>query len=240
MVDERILFIAQTIYDYLKRNCVGEQISTSEALMNACHDGFIIDKEDDLWNIHEALLWIVDNKRKYVLDPGEYRDTVTGLPFDCPFYFRPRSAKSPAWKIRIPYFNSGEEYFQWIQDIPGESLPEAYERYFRSLYMATVHQGFEHPISKQKMIRALERSQRTGKMIVVAPDKEFLPGGSRAGQCDGWTYHIEFVSMQDYFSADYDERVHLGLKMPPKEKWVGRLVNAPNYLDYNKSSLTEQ
>ena len=90
----------------------------------------------------------------------------------------------------------------------------------------------EIAVVEQKMIRALERSQRTGKMIVVAPDKEFLPGGSREGQCDGWTYHIEFVSMQDYFSAYYDERLQLGLKMPPKEEWVERLVKDPNYMDF--------
>ena len=233
MASERILSIAQKVYDYLKENCVGEQICTSEALMKACPDGFVIGEEEDyLWDIDDALTKLVNKERRFVLDPGEDRDCVIGLPFNCPFYFIPRGAKSPAWKIRIPYFKTGEDYFRWIQDIPRESLPEAYERYFRNLYMATVHQGFERPISKQKMIRALERSQRTGKMIVVAPDKEFHPGGSREGQCDGWTYHIEFVSMKDYFSADYDERVQLGLKMPPKEKWVDCLVNEPNYLDF--------
>lgn len=229
---ERITSIAQTVYDYLKANRVGAQTTTSEALAEAYPDSVPIQSEDDLWDIDEALYKIVKKEREFVLDPGEYRDTVTGLPFHCPFYFRPRSSKSPAWKIRIPYFNSGEEYFQWIQDIPEGSLPEAYERYFRNLYMATVHQGFERPISKQKMIKALERSQRTGKMIVVSPDKEFLPGGSREGQCDGWTYHIEFVSMQDYFSKDYDIRVKLGFKMPPKEKWVERLVKDPNYMEF--------
>ena len=232
MATERIISIAQTVYDYLKANRVGAQTTTSEALAEAYPDIVPIQSEDDLWDIDEALYRIVKKEREFVLDPGEYRDTVTGLPFNCPFYFRPRSAKSPAWRIRIPYFNSGEEYFQWIQDIPEGSLPEAYERYFRNLYMATVHQGFERPISKQKMIKALERSQRTGKMIVVSPDKEFLPGGSREGQCDGWTYHVEFVSMKDYFSADYDERVQLGVKMPPKEKWVERLIKDPNYMDF--------
>ena len=230
MATERIISIAQTVYDYLKANRVGAQTTTSEALAEAYPDIVPIQSEDDLWDIDEALYRIVKKEREFVLDPGEYRDTVTGLPFNCPFYFRPRSAKSPAWRIRIPYFNSGEEYFQWIQDIPEESLPEAYERYFRELYNATVYKGYERPISKQKMVKALERSQRTGKMIVVAPDKEFLPGGSREGQCDGWTYHVEFVSMKDYFSADYDERVQLGVKMPPKEKWVERLIKDPNYM----------
>ena len=107
-------------------------------------------------------------------------------------------------------------------------------RYFRTVYQATIHKGYEHPISKQKMIQALERSQRTGKLIVIAPDKEFLPGGSRDDQYDGWTYHIEFVSMKDYFSKDYDIRVKLGFKMPPKEKWVEGLAKDPNYMDFNE------
>lgn len=228
---ERIISIAQRVYDYLKHNCVGLQTTTSEALTAAYQGNIPIQSEDDLWDIDEALYKIVKKEREFVLDPGEYRDTVTGLPFNCPFYFRPRYAKSPAWIIRIPYFNSGEEYFKWIQDIPEGSIPEAYERYFRDVYNATVHKGYERPISMQKMIKALERSQRTGKMIVIAPDKEFLPGGTREGQCDGWTYHIEFVSMKDFFSADYDERVQLGVKMPPKEKWVERLIKDPNYMD---------
>ena len=232
MATERIISIAQTVYDYLKANRVGAQTTTSEALAEAYPDIVPIQSEDDLWDIDEALYKIVKREREFVFDPGEYRDTVTGLPFNCPFYFRPRSAKSPAWRIRIPYFNSGEEYFQWIQHIPEESMPDAYARYFRTVYQATIHKGYERPISKQKMIRALERSQRTGKLIDVVPDKEFLPGGSREGQYDGWTYHIEFVSMQDYFSKDYDICVKLGFKMPPKEKWVERLVKDPNYMDF--------
>ncbi len=215
----------------MKRNCVGLQTTTSEALTAAYQGNIPIQSEDDLWEIHYALYRLISKDRRYVRDPGEERDCCTGFPFNCPFYFRPRSAKSPAWKIRIPYFNSGEDYFQWITDIPDGSIPKAYERYFRRLYQATIHKGYEHPIPKAKMIKALKRSQRTGEMIVIAPDKEFLPGGTREGQCDGWTYHIEFVSMKDFFSADHDERVQLGVKMPPKEKWVERLIKDPNHMD---------
>ena len=229
---QRIIPIAQTIYDYLKANRVGAQTTTSEALADAFPDNLPIQSEEDLWDINEALYKLVKREREYVLDPGEYRDTTTGLPFHCPFYFRPKGAKSPAWKIRIPYFNSGEEYFEWIQQLPDGSIPDAYEDYFRYLFQATVHHGYERPISKQKMIKALERSQRTGKMIMVAPDKEFLPGGSSEGQCDGWTYHLEFVSMRDFFSQDYDERVQRGCHLPPKDKWVECMVKEPNYPEW--------
>ena len=232
MASEAIQSTAQKVYDYLKGNCVGEQISTSEALMKVCPDGFVIGDEEDLWDIDEALKKLVNKERRFVFDPGEDRDCIIGLPFNCPFYFIPRGAKSPAWKIRIPYFKTGEDYFQWIQDIPESSLPEPYVRYFTRILHSTQDWGYEKPISKQRMYKALKRSQRTGKMITVVPDDEFLPGGSSEGQCDGWTYHLEFVSMRDYFSQDYDSRLECGETLPPKDKWVDCIVNEPNYIDY--------
>ncbi len=231
MASELTLSIAQKVYDYLKENCVGEQISTSEALMKACPDGFVIGKGEALWDIDTALTKLVNKERRFVFDPGEYRDCIIGLPYHCPFYFIPRGAKSPAWKIRIPYFKTGEDYFQWIQDIPTDSIPEPYERYFNELYQSTLNWGYDKPINKQKMFKALKRSQRTGKMIIIVPDEEFLPGSSGDGQCDGWTYHLEFVSMRDYFSQDYDDRIQCGESLPPKEKWVDCLVNEPNYME---------
>lgn len=231
MVEERITAIAKEVYDYLKRNCIGTQTTTWEAVNAACPGVLSLDSDDELWAVHTALYHLVSKERKYVFDSGEYTDCCLGLPFNCPFYLRPRSAKSSAWKIRIPYFNTGEEYFNWIADLPEFGIPEAYLRYFRGLYQATIHKGYERPIKKEKMIKALKRSQRTGEMIDIAPDKEFLPGGAREGQCDGWTYHIEFVPMRDYFSATYDELKLLGLTLPPKEEWVDTLVNHPNDMD---------
>ena len=231
MATERIISIAQTVYDYLKRNCVGTQTSTSEALAAAYHEDVPIQSEEDLWEIDYALSRLMSKERKYVRDLGENTDCFLGFPYNIPFYFRPRSAKSPAWKIRIPYFNSGEDYFQWMTDIPDGSIPKAYERYFRWLYQATIHKGYEHPIPKAKMIKALKRSQRTGEMIVVAPDKEFLPGGSRADQYDGWTYHLEFVSMREYFSEEYDFQKLCGGSLPPKDEWVEGMVNHPNDME---------
>lgn len=231
MADDRIISIAQEVYDYLKHNCIGIQTTTWEAVNAACPGALSLESDDDLWAVDDALYHLVSKEHKYIFDAGEYTDCCIGLPFNCPFYLRPRSAKSSAWKIRIPYFNTGEEYFNWIADLPEFGIPEAYLQYFRGLYDATLHKGYECPIKKEKMIRALKRSQRTGEMIDIVPDKEFLPGGAREGQCDGWTYHIEFVSMRDYFSADYDERELIGDDLPPKEEWLDALMNHPNEMD---------
>ncbi len=220
MADDRINSMAQGVYDYLKRDCIGVQTCTADAVEAVFPGVMTPESDDDLWAIHDALYHLVSKERKYV----------------CSFQLRPRAAKSSAWKIRIPYFNTGEEYFDWIAKIREFGsleigIPEAYLRYFRGLYDATLHKGYERPIKKEKMIRALKRSQRTGEMIDIVPDKEFLPGGAREGQCDGWTYHIEFVSMRDYFSADYDERELIGDDLPPKEEWLDALINHPNEMD---------
>ena len=160
MTEERINSMAQEVYDYLKRDCIGVQTCTADAVEAVFPGVMTPESDDDLWAIHDALYHLVSKERKYV----------------CSFYLRPRAAKSSAWKIRIPYFNTGE-------------------------------------------------------MIDIVPDKEFLPGGAREGQCDGWTYHIEFVSMRDYFSADYDERELIGDDLPPKEEWLDALINHPNKMD---------
>ena len=231
MAEERIIAIAEDVYDYLKRNCVGVQTSTADAVEAVFAGVITLDSEEDLWAIHDALYHLVSKERIYVLDAGEDTDCYIGPAYVCSFQLRPRSAKSSSWKIRIPYFNTGEKYYEWIAHLPEYGIPEAYLRYFRGLYQATIHKGYERPIKKEKLMKALKRSQRTGEMIDIVPDKEFLPGGSRAGQCDGWTYHIEFIPMRDYFSAAYDELKLLSLTLPPKEEWVDALVNHPNEID---------
>ena len=120
----------------------------------------------------------------------------------------------PSWEGIVPCFESGRKYLDWIQNWREweGSVPADYESYFLELGSAVRHYGYERPIPEKKMCKALERSQRTGEMIDVVPDPEFLPGGARANQCDGWTYHIEFLSREEYFKRRQEEedleRVH--------------------------------
>ena len=39
-------------------------------------------------------------------------------------------------------------------------------------------------------------------MIILEPDPEFLEGGAKEGQLDGWTYHLEFVDPDVYFQPE--------------------------------------
>ena len=122
-------------------------------------------------------------------------------------------AQHPSWQGIVPCFESGREYLDWVRCCLGKIcvFSDEYEQYFTRLVNSVRHQGYECPISEKKMIRALERSQRTGEMIDIVPDSEFLQGGAREGQCDGWTYHIEFVSREEYFRRRQQEEDELRL-----------------------------
>ena len=83
MATERIISIAQTVYDYLKANRVGAQTTTSEALAEAYPDIVPIQSEDDLWDIDEALYRIVKKEREFVLDPSCTKYRLSELCSDC-------------------------------------------------------------------------------------------------------------------------------------------------------------
>ena len=119
----------------------------------------------------------------------------------------------PSWQGIVPCFESGREYLDWIphSSLWDGSVPPEYRDYYMRLSGAVLFKGYDGSIPEKKMCRALERSQRTGEMIDIVPDPEFLPGGARECQLDGWTYHIEFVSREEYFKRRQLEEDELRL-----------------------------
>ena len=214
--------LAQKVYDHLKKNRIGIETTTSDALAEVIGESVLMSETLDLWAIDDALYKLMTKERKYVMDSGEYLDCCIGLPFNCPFRLRPRWAKSPAWKIRIPYFNTGAEYYQWIADIPEGLMPDAYKTYFSNIYHSAQNMGYDFPIPLKKVERALRHSQRTGEMIDIVPD------AGQKGKCDGWTYHIEYISMREYFTREYSTQKKIDPSLPPMEEWVDAMVNHPN------------
>lgn len=51
--------------------------------------------------------------------------------------------------------------------------------------------SYDVPIPLPQMYEALERAEQQNKRVEIVPDDDFLEGGARYGQCDGWTYRIE-------------------------------------------------
>lgn len=214
--------LAQKVYDHLKKNRIGIETTTSDAVAEVIGESVMMSETLELWEIEEALCRLISKERKYVMDSGEYLDCSIGLPGYCPFRLRPRWAKSSVWKIRIPYFNTGAEYYQWIADIPEGLMPKAYRDYFSEIYYSAYERGYDVPIPLKKVERALRHSQRTGEVIDIVPD------AGQKGKCDDWTYHIEYISMREYFTRAYSTQKKIDPSLPPMEEWVDAMVNHPN------------
>lgn len=100
-------------------------------------------------------------------------------------------------------FKSGREYLDWIKEGSwlGNMNSCTEEAYLWEIKGA-VSPGYDVPIPEEDMCKALERSMRTGEVIALEPDPEFLPGGTHAGQLDGWSYHLKFMKPDVFFKLE--------------------------------------
>ena len=206
---------ARVLYAYLKEHCIGREISTMELVYEAVEpvpsynsegepinpdSPFFPFTEHQIWDVHNALLVIVAQGHKYDMDFDNYANQCVGLPYNIPFIFRLKKDKNKCWEELVPFFKSGRSYLKWLREgYHNEDCEGAYFDYFRELRQAVDPLGYEQAVPEKEMRKALMRSQVTGEMIDVVPDTEFQPGGEREGQLDGWTYHLEFVSHEEYF-----------------------------------------
>ena len=85
--------IARQIYDWLKNSYLPMRISTREALEIM---GLYTGREDDpleldsmaLFDIHYALLNVINEEKEYIVDGSECAGKCVGVPFNLPFVFR--------------------------------------------------------------------------------------------------------------------------------------------------------
>lgn len=79
-----------------------------------------------------------------------------------------------------------------------EGIPDYQKKYARLIIEACQFHGYDQSIDKETMYKFLEKADKENKRVIVKPDNEFLPGGTKADQCDGWTYHLELIEKNDY------------------------------------------
>lgn len=72
------------------------------------------------------------------------------------------------------------------------------KKYAKLLIDACLFHGYDQSIDKDEMYKFLEMADKENKRIIVKPDAEFQPGGAKADQCDGWTYHLELIEKNEY------------------------------------------
>ena len=79
MVEERITAIAKEVYDYLKRNCIGTQTTTWEAVNAACPGVLSLDSDDELWAVHAALYHLVSNQHPQITQMGQITQIISEI-----------------------------------------------------------------------------------------------------------------------------------------------------------------
>ena len=89
-------------------------------------------------------------------------------------------------------YQRGKEIFEEYKSrLNSPYISEDERAYYSDIICAVDVYSYDVPISLPQMYKALEEAERQGKEIQIVPDDDFLEGGARYGQCDGWTYHIE-------------------------------------------------
>lgn len=97
-------------------------------------------------------------------------------------------------------FKTGREFLDWIieGDWSGQLGSGMFEMYFESLKQAVNQFSYDVPIPEEEMCEALERTMRTGEVIIAEADPENI----EEGKLDGWTYHLRFVKPEEYFNVE--------------------------------------
>lgn len=75
---------------------------------------------------------------------------------------------------------------------------DAASDYEKAIISACKDCRYDKAVNMNNLCRALEEAEFLGMMVAIVPDPEFQPGGSREGQCDGWSYHPEVVTKEKY------------------------------------------
>lgn len=97
-------------------------------------------------------------------------------------------------------YPKGKQIFKELENclLTSEGVPNFQKKYARLIIDACQFHGYGQSIDKDQMYEFLEKAEKGNKRVVVKPDAEFLPGGPRADQCDGWTYHLELIDKNVY------------------------------------------
>lgn len=91
-------------------------------------------------------------------------------------------------------YQRGKEIFEEYKSrLNCPDISEDERAYYSDIINAVDVFSYDVPVPMQKIYEALEKAERQGKQIQIVPDNEFLDGGERSGQCDGWSYHIELI-----------------------------------------------
>lgn len=88
----------------------------------------------------------------------------------------------------VPEKSYGQIIYENYEKTVEEGTASDYEK---EIVFACRDCGYDVPIKKEVMYKALEKADKLCLSVFVVPDKQFHKGGVCEGQCDGWSYHPE-------------------------------------------------
>lgn len=185
--DDAMLRSASLCYRKLLRLPYNSEVCTSDIASNVMEESGerII---PDFMQLHFALYDLVKSEGAYVMDNTKYAFQVAGLPENIPYFFRPKHPLG--WAL-----------FQSLLWSAKSDRNDDKTRYAKEIVNITDwdYHGYEQPIPLKQAYIWLEKAYKKNCRLKVVPDADFLEGGSRYGQCDGWSYHFELDLDNSYY-----------------------------------------
>ncbi len=194
---------ARKLYAYLKENCIGRELSTTDLVFEAFPPipldsqdsenvysdiSFFPSTDEELIDVDYALGTIVAQGHKYEMDGDHYAHQDVGLPHYIPYIFRLKNDKHPIWDGLVPFFNEGQSYLKWLRKCDEYVFySSGLLEYLQRLKEFSYSLDDKTPITEKDLEEALMESQVSGDMIDIVLDPQ------NESKC-----RIEFVSRQEY------------------------------------------
>lgn len=88
-------------------------------------------------------------------------------------------------------YPKGKEKFQHLQELVRNPFRAEDDllKYARQIVQACTVYTYDSPIKKELMFEFLERAELEDKKVEIEINEEYLPGGQRHDQLDGWEFH---------------------------------------------------
>lgn len=89
----------------------------------------------------------------------------------------------------------GKEIFDQMASIVGNRYRfcDDFCVYAQKIVGACCMYSYDSRIDREEMYKFLELAEMRNMKVDVVPNDDFLPGGLRCDQCDGWEFHLELV-----------------------------------------------
>lgn len=176
---ERNKELALQCYNYLKSLPDNSEVSTWEIVEKVLKGSDISEIEDELFEVHYYIRFLIGREGLYIMDNSKYRDLCVGLPYNVPYFFRKR------YPLGMKIFS------KLVEKAEKGDIDEEETNYARIIVYATdyFNHSYDTPIPVKDAYIWLEKAHKKNCRLKVVPNNKYFNGECQ--QFDGWEYHFE-------------------------------------------------